>query len=386
METSLPFSRMLFLSLCILLSVGYATSIDHLSTTPLYTGVAVLVGLLFGSTVIFLEAFVKKLNLRAFNTITLGLLFGYVFGLAMSHTLFHLIEMIGLQWHLTTVSLLQSALFLSAIYLGIVLTARAADELSVCLPFIKFKSTALKKKDILIDVSALGDARIIDLASSGLLDNHLVIPRSIIKELQSEVERDDEAGSNRARRCLEIVKKLETLPHLEIRYTDSDITDIKSPQEKLVKLARVLDANILTAEINQLQHPVVDDVRIIKFQQLCNSLKPLSQTGEFITIKVQRYGKEPRQGVGYLEDGTMVVINGGAEFIGETIKAQVLSVKHTSSGRMIFCNTSEEELFSQEDEGDERDEEDEEDELVREELVSTGTPLRNENDSRYFTL
>jgi uncharacterized protein YacL len=76
-------------------------------------------------------------------------------------------------------------------------------------------------------------------------------------------------------------------------------------------------------------------------------LKPITQTGEFINIKIQRYGKEPRQGVGYLDDGTMVVINGGAEFIGETIKAQVLSVKHTSSGRMIFCNAAEEGVFSE---------------------------------------
>ncbi|CCB91023.1 hypothetical protein WCH_AR05120 [Waddlia chondrophila 2032/99] len=100
---------------------------------------------------------------------------------------------------------------------------------------------------------------------------------------------------------------------------------------------------MLTAEANQIEQSSVEGIRIINMHNLAKALKPLTQTGEFISIKVQRYGKEARQGVGYLEDGTMVVINGGAEFIGEMIKAQVLSVKHTSSGRMIFCNAFEDE-------------------------------------------
>jgi len=226
-----------------------------------------------------------------------------------------------------------------------IMTARAAGELYISLPLIKFKSTRLKKKDILVDASVLNDPRIIDLASSGLLDNHLVMPRYIMTELYAQVERSDEGLRNRARKNLEVIKKLEGLPTLDLRYSDTDIPDIKDPHDKLVKLARLLDANIITADINQIHQSSVEDVRIIKFQQLCNALKPLSQTGEYITIKIQRYGKEPRQGVGYLDDGTMVVVNGGAEYIGETIKGQVLSVKHTSSGRMIFCNAMEEDHY-----------------------------------------
>jgi uncharacterized protein YacL len=121
---------------------------------------------------------------------------------------------------------------------------------------------------------------------------------------------------------------------------------VKDPMTKLIRLARFLDANIITSDINRIQQSSHEGVSIINIHMLSNALKPITQTGEFINIKIQRYGKEPRQGVGYLEDGTMVVVNGGAEYIGETIKAQVLSVKHTTSGRMIFCNTSEETLLS----------------------------------------
>ena len=106
----------------------------------------------------------------------------------------------------------------------------------------------------------------------------------------------------------------------------------------------MLDANVLTLDISQIRRAEVEDIVIIKLQALCCALKPLTQSGETINIKIQRYGKEARQGVGYLEDGTMVVVNGGAEYIGESVKAQVLSVKHTSSGRMIFCNAIDDEV------------------------------------------
>jgi len=149
-----------------------------------------------------------------------------------------------------------------------------------------------------------------------LLDNYLVIPRFIITEFYALNERGDEAARYKARRSLEVVKKLETLPSLGLRYTDTDFTDVKDPMEKLIKLSRLLDANILTADVSQIQQSTVEDIRIIKFQQLCNALKPLSQSGEFINIKIQRYGKEPRQGVGYLVDGTMVVVNGGLRRLG----------------------------------------------------------------------
>jgi uncharacterized protein YacL len=240
-------------------------------------------------------------------------------------------------------------IFLTTIYLAMNLTARAADELYISIPFIKFKPTSYKKRDILLDASILLDPRLIDLASSGLLDQHIVIPRFIVKELNEIVEGSDETIKPKARKSLEVLKKLENIPTLDIRYVDTDFPEIKDPTIKLTRLARMLDANIFTADMNRIQQSAHEGLRIINIHALSNALKPITQTGEQILIKVQRYGKEPRQGVGYLEDGTMVVINGGAEYIGDTIKAQVLSVKHTSSGRMIFCNAAEEGCMNEND-------------------------------------
>ena len=210
------------------------------------------------------------------------------------------------------------------------------------IPFIEFKQSTLKKKDILIDISVLTDPRIIDLASSGMLDHHLILPRFVVKELQLQLENPDEAVKTKARRCLDVIKKLENLPSLDMRYVDTDFPEIKDIMSKLVRAARFLDTNIITSDINRIQQSTIEGVLIINIHMLSHALKPITQAGEVLNIKIQRYGKEARQGVGYLDDGTMVVVNGGAEFIGETIKAHVLSVKHTTSGRMIFCNASDE--------------------------------------------
>ena len=195
---------------------------------------------------------------------------------------------------------------------------------------------------LLIDNSVLFDVRIIDMAASGILDHHLILPRFLMKELYVQTEMPEEATRAKAKRALDVVKKLEALPELELRYNETDFPDIQDPMNKTLRLARLLDANILTADIGRIQMAAVEGVRIINLQSISHAMKPLMQTGEVIKIKVQRYGKEPRQGVGYLEDGTMVVINGGGQYIGEVIDAQVLSVKHTSAGRIIFCNASDE--------------------------------------------
>lgn len=220
-----------------------------------------------------------------------------------------------------------------------ILTAQSASKLYISLPFFKFNSQMLKKSEILLDESILLDPRFIDLAASGLLDHRLLIPRFIVNQMKFEIENEDECERNVSRKIFDAIKKLEGLRNLELRFSDTDFPEIKNCTEKLIKLAKILDAYIFIGDTENFQQYQNDNIKIIKFNQLCNSLKPLSQCGENINIKIQRIGKEARQGIGYLEDGTMVVVNGGAKFIEQTIKAQVLSVKRTTSGRiMIFCN------------------------------------------------
>ncbi|EKE08237.1 MAG: hypothetical protein ACD_17C00271G0003 [uncultured bacterium] len=313
-----------------------------------------LLGAMLGLTLIGFELLFRRFNLRSFNVAILGLFIGYFMGLALVLTLDAILQISSATIHLPpqVLEIIKISLYLFGVYLGTLFTIRSADELYISIPFVRFTPTAHRKKDLVVDSSVLSDARILDMASSGLIDHCLIVPRFVAKELYILTESQEEMERAKAKRALEIFKKLESMPDLHMRSNDTDFPETKDIMGKLIRLARLFDANILTADISRIQMANIEGVRIINLHNLSNALKPLMQAGEHIKIKIQRYGKEPRQGVGYLEDGTMVVVNGGGEYIGETIDAIVLSVKHTSSGRMIFCNAPDEEgrLHSEHDE------------------------------------
>ncbi len=344
MNTSLAFFRVVFATLSILFFTTFATQAFSFE----YPGLSIAIGissglffslLLFGSDYLF-----RQISLKSLNTVTLGLFFGFLLGQVLLLIFTGVLNIASLTLWPDTLALIKVSIILFSVYYGVTFTMRASEEIYISIPFIKLKPTTQKKKDFVLDSSILGDSRTIDLAASGLLDNHLVLPRFILKELYDLAESNNESCKSKARRALEVVKKLESIATLDLRYIETDFPEIKDSSAKLVRLARFLNANILTADMSQIEQSAVDGLRVINIHSLSKALKPLTQSGEFINIKVQRYGKEARQGVGYLDDGTMVVINGGAEYIGEAIKAQVLSVKHTSSGRMIFCNAMEEDM------------------------------------------
>ncbi|MGB7977873.1 MAG: TRAM domain-containing protein [Chlamydiales bacterium] len=354
MNLALAFTRILFVILSIFFMTVYMISGPG-GYTGMNLGWGVGLGLLLSLILMGFELLFKRFNLRAFNVAILGLFVGYLMGQALVIILAAILQISAASIHLQPEGLevIQIALFLFGVYLGTLMTIRASDELYVSVPFVRFTPTVQKKRDLLIDASILADARILDLAGSGIVDHHLILPRFLIKDLYIQAESQDEPHRNKGKRVLDIVKKLEGLPDLGLRYNDTDFPEVKDPMGKMIRLARLLDANIMTADISRVQMAAIEGVRVINLHTLSNALKPLMQAGEHIKIKIQRYGKEPRQGVGYLEDGTMVVVNGGGEYIGETIDAKVLSVKHTSSGRMIFCNAPDEEggYHSYDDEG-----------------------------------
>lgn len=304
--------------------------------------IGALVGLGLGMLLIGFDLLFKRYNLRSLNVAIIGLFVGFLMGKALLIVfgeILHISQTVNLSAQV--LEIIQIAIFLFGLYLGTLMTLRSSDELYISIPFVRFSPTTQKRKDLIMDGSVLSDARIIDLASSGLIDKSVVLPRFILKEIYAESVSEDENIQNKAKKALSILQKLEKLPEFELRYHDTDFPDVKDPINKLVRLARLLEGNIFTADISRIQILTVEGVRIINIHSLSNALKPLMETGEKLNIKIQRYGKEPNQGVGYLEDGTMVVVNGGGSFIGEMIEAHVLSIKHTSSGRLIFCNAKE---------------------------------------------
>lgn len=329
--------RALFALFCIFSLITYACFIFEGGVNFTNIVLGTFSGLVMTGVLIGIEVIANRCPLKTFNTALIGLFFGYLFGQAFLMVIEPLLKFSNLSY--TAASLVNFITNLSFAYLGTIFALKNKDEWQFTIPYFNFKKAPPKKKDLLIDWTILLEPRILDLASSGLLDESLIIPRFILKELYHMLDSSDEIICNRGRRALDIFKKLELMPTLELRYDETDPIDFQDSSLKLLHLARIANANILTGDINRFQLGTNEGVRIINLQILSNTLKPI--TGEQLSIKVQRYGKEPRQGVGYLEDGTMVVVNGGAEYIGDTVKAHVLSVKHTTSGRMIFCNVSE---------------------------------------------
>ncbi len=339
MNISLAFIRIFFFVLSIFFLTTYMiTGPNGYSRGDFAFGI--LLGSILGLALIAFDMLFKRFNLRAFNIAIVGLFFGYLMGEALILILYGILDISSATIHLDhrLLEIIQISIYLFGIYLGTLMALRSSDEFYISVPFVKFTQAVHKKRDLVVDISVLSDARILDLATSGLIDNQLIIPRFLIKDLYAQAEVSDEIMRNKAKRALDVVKKLEAIVELELRYNDTDFPEVKDALSKMVRFARLLDANVLTADISRIQMAAIEGVRFVNIHALSNALKPLMQAGEQIKIKIQRYGKEPRQGVGYLEDGTMVVVNGGGSYIGEVVDAQVLSVKHTSSGRMIFCN------------------------------------------------
>ncbi len=349
MQLSLAFIRLFFLGLSILFVTAFMIA-SPTGTITFNVSLGIGLGFIMSLFLVGLESFFRKFELRSFLTTLIGLFFGYLMGKALLLTFQTFVDITSVSMHFSAQVMegIRVVLLLSGLYLGTIMTLRSSETLALQLPFIKLSSAPKKKKNLIIDASAISDPRILDLCTTGVFDHQLILPKFLVKDLQLQVDSIDEMVKSKARKTLEIVKKLEKMADLEMEYTDSDFPEMKDVALKFFRLAKMLECNILSADTTRIQVPSTDGIRVINIHNLSNLLKPMMQTGEIIKIKIQRYGKEPKQGVGYLDDGTMVVVNGGGDSIGEIIDAQVLSIKHTHSGRMIFCNACEEEIFSQE--------------------------------------
>ncbi len=346
MQATVYVIRTLFTLLSILIATAYTTTSYPGGFTLMAVSSGIFLGLAGAFTFIFLEKLSKRLDFRSFNLSIIGLVLGYIFATLLMTILGSVVSFVNFEVQEGSVVFIKAVIYLLSTYAGVVLTVKASEEFHLSIPFVRLQPGMQKKKDIILDSSVLTDARLIDLAVTGLMDHHLVVPRFILKEAYENLESADDAEKARARRMLEVLKKLEMLPTLGVRYIETDFAEVHDLFAKVIRLARMTSANVLTSDMNRIQQATIEStegIRIINLNLLSNALKPLTTSGEMLEIKIQRYGKESGQGVGYLEDGTMVVVNGGADFIGRIIKTHVLSVKHTSSGRMIFCNASEEE-------------------------------------------
>lgn len=226
-----------------------------------------------------------------------------------------------------------------ACYICVSLLLQTKDDFRFVIPYVEFSRQVKGNKALLLDTSVIIDGRIADLCETRLFDNRMIIPRFVLNELQAVADSGDRLKRNRGRRGLDVLKRMQSNPKLDIQFHDGNIAgaeDVRKVDERLVLLARVLDARVVTNDFNLNKIAQIQGVEVINLNELANALKSVALPGEILQIKIVKQGDQPGQGVGYLEDGTMVVIESGRQFLNQDVPVTVTSVIQTPAGRMIF--------------------------------------------------
>jgi len=222
------------------------------------------------------------------------------------------------------------------VYLGITLGVKGKSEFNLVIPYVKFKRQELTEESIIIDTSIIIDGRILDIVKTGFLEAKFIVPMFVLNELRTLADSTDHLKRQRGKRGIEILHLLKKEPNIDVVIYQEDIEGVNTVDEKIVKLAQNLDTKILTTDYNLNRIAQLQGVKVLNINDLVNALKPVFISGERFSVKLVKEGKEQNQAVGYLEDGTMVVVENAKWLIGKTVNVEVSSVLQSPSGRIVF--------------------------------------------------
>jgi uncharacterized protein YacL len=292
--------------------------------------VDVTIGAALGALIVFIETRLRESEV----TDLLGALIGGAIGLGLAKTIGA-----ALFWADATdhrVVFLHSFILLVFPYLGIVMGARKGEWLQPQRLASLFRDTGPQKRYRILDTSVIIDGRIADVCETGFLDGTLVIPQFVLKELQLVADSADSLKRNRGRRGLDILQKIQKMAGVDVMISDIDFPETREVDLKLIELGRTLQGKIVTNDFNLNKVAQLRGVEVLNINELANALKPVVLPGEFMKVFILKEGKEYNQGVAYLDDGTMVVVDNARRMISRNIDIVVTSVLQTTAGKMIF--------------------------------------------------
>jgi uncharacterized protein YacL len=222
-------------------------------------------------------------------------------------------------------------------YAGIVVGASRGEWFEPARIIAAFKDSSRLHQYKILDTSVIIDGRIADICETGFLEGVLVVPQFVLRELQQVADSSDSLKRNRGRRGLDILQKIQKMSGVHVQIVETDFPEVREVDLKLIELARRMSGKIVTNDFNLNKVAQLRGVQVLNINELANSLKPVVLPGEGMRVFVLKEGKEAGQGVGYLDDGTMVVVDQGRRALGKTIEVVVTSVLQTTAGKMIFC-------------------------------------------------
>lgn len=329
---TLIFIRAFFIILSTL--VGYQIGLMLVVFGSYWPAVASAIGFLSAFIVIFAEFSMRKISLSG---LTAGV-FGLVFGLLMAKLITDSFILKSISaWNETIAMIMQVILTLIFCYLGMTLAIRGKDEFSLIIPYVKFTRQDRSDDITILDTSVIIDGRIADLCNTKFIGGRFIVPRFVLRELQQIADSSDSLKRNRGRRGLDILNKVQKNPNIDVKIHEEDFPELIETDTKLVKLAKLLNGRVFTNDYNLNKIAELQGVVVLNVNELANALKPVMLPGEEIELKIIKEGKESNQGIGYLDDGTMIVVEGGRHLIGQTKKVLVTSILQTAAGRMIFA-------------------------------------------------
>jgi len=272
-----------------------------------------------------------------------GVFFALLVGLLISLVLAAVVDMINDSYKINmipeTARAIKWTLGICVCYLTITVVMRTKDDVRFVIPYVEFAKQTKGARPLVLDTSVIIDGRIADLCRSRLFDAPLVVPRFVLNEIQLIADSPDRLKRNRGRRGLDILNRLQSDPGVDVKIDDSsfrEVEEVKSVDQKLVMFAKAVNGRLATTDYNLSKVAQVREVDVVNINDLANSLKVVALPGEAMQVKIIKPGEEADQGIGYLDDGTMIVVDGARNKIGKEVLISVTSSLQTSAGKMIF--------------------------------------------------
>ncbi|MDB5313012.1 MAG: TRAM-domain containing protein precursor [Gemmataceae bacterium] len=297
----------------------------------------VVVGL--GGLVLLTDVRERQKQITTISAIYFGLLLGLLLGWLFSMALVPLLDSAFGKQEITQLG--RVLLTLISCYVTISTLLQTKDEFRFIIPYVEFSKQVKGGRPLVLDTSVIIDGRIADVCDTRLIDTRLLVPRFVLQELQAVADSSDKLKRNRGRRGLDVLKRLQSNPKVDLQMHDGNVPELRTGErirvdERLVILAKALGARVVTNDFNLNKIAQLQGVDVINLNELANALKTVALPGELLPVRLVKPGDQIGQGIGYLEDGTMVVVEQGRALIGQEVSIVVTSVLQTPAGRMIF--------------------------------------------------